>query len=141
MPKEAGPSYLRGVIPLLGVVGHFDGNGAETIINTFVPGFVCSVEKLLFVPSEDFAGAGGTLTFDLRKGGATGTIIATLTIALAAALQGAKLSAAVSAANETVARLSDTDGFSITRQATGTAFTGAAGQWMVLFRQRAQAKV
>lgn len=141
MPRESFPAFARGAFAFRGDLGDFNAATAVNIVDSYNPGFICYLEGFeVTVDAADWAGAGGTLTFDLRNGGPTGTIIATLTTPLASMLRGATVRASVSAANANLARLGDTGTFSITRQATGTVFTTASGTWKVLFRARQQAR-
>lgn len=144
MPRESFPAFLRGQLPLLSVpafTGIFDGTGAITLIDTFVPGFRLTLEKLVFVSGSIATGAGGTQTFKLRKGGATGTVLATLTLALADInAVGKSKAASVAAADDSSAVLIDTDGLSLTRDSGGTAFTKAEGIFYAVYRQRPQAR-
>ena len=151
MPRETFAAFIRTAIATWGSGG---GAGAvspdfnaNTLATTFggTAGFTvpykCTIETLRFiVGAADFAGASGTLTFVLRKGSATGTAIATLTIPLASATRGSVLSASVAAADNETAKLVDNDKLFITRTATGTAFTGGEGTWQIIARQRPQAR-
>lgn len=154
MPKIAGPNYIRGTIwrhtndfvsNAATVAADFNANTLATIaggVGGFTPGFKCIVEKLRFhVGTEDFAGAGGTLTFELRKDSATGTALASLTIPLATALRGAVLEAPVSAANAEVAKLTDTSKLFLVRLATGTVFTTGRGTFEVVAAQPPQTRL
>lgn len=147
MPKEAGPAYLRTKETLLvvpSVTGFLDGTGALTLIDTRVAdGYVQTLEKITFISTVALAGAGGTQTFKVRKGGPTGTVIATLTVALAdfQTSAGKSKAAAVAAGDEGLARFGDTDTLSFTRDASGTAFSAGAGQFFLTWRQRPQARV
>lgn len=142
MPKEFGPSFLRHEMPLLiapALTGIADGTGAITLIDSLPVGYVGTIERLRFVSGSIATGAGGTQTFKLRKGGAAGTVIATLTLALADVDAVGKFKqAAVAAADEAVARLTDTDTLSLTRDSGGTAFTKFEGIFSVVLRQRPQ---
>lgn len=152
MPRESFPAGIRSVIlrheaPFANAatVGpDFNANTLATIhggAGGYTPGFKCEVTKLRFrVGPEDFAGVGGTLTFELRKGSATGTALASLTIALASALRGAVLEAAVAASAAEAAKLNDTDKLFLVRLATGTVFTTGRGSFEVEAWQRPQAR-
>lgn len=151
MPRKTGAGFLRSKImehvsiatAAATVSADFSANTLATIAGGaggFTPGFQCEVEKLRFkVGDADFAGAGGTLTFELRKDSATGTALASLTIPLASALRGAWLEASVTAALAETAKLSDTSKLFLVRLATGTVFTTASGVFEVWARQQAQA--
>lgn len=144
MPKEAGPSFLRTHLPLLpvtAVTGVGDGTGALTLVDSMPAGYVFVVESLRFVSASIATGAGATQTFKLRKGGATGTVIATLTLALADVNAVGKFkSAVVAAADEGNARFTDTSTLTLTRDAGGTAFTKLEGLFQVVVRQKPQAR-
>jgi len=145
MPKEAGPAFLRHELPLLpvtAVTGVGDGTGAITLIDSLPLGYVGVLEKLRFVSSSIATGAGATQTYKLRKGGATGTVVATLTIALADVNAVGKFKvASVAAADDASARLMDTETLSLTRDASGTAYTKLEGLFSVVIRQKPQARV
>jgi len=107
----------------------------------FLVGQRCEVTKLRFrVGDADFVGGGGTLTFELRRGSATGTAIASLTIPLASALRGAVIESDVTAALVAQAKLVDTDRLFLVRLATGTAFTTGSGVFEVEAWVRPQAR-
>lgn len=141
MPREAGPGFIRTVqsfrIPLVGVL---DQAGAITFVLSAVLGFKAELESLRFIPDVAGAGAGATQALSVRKGNASGTILATVTPTLANhVLGGPTLTASVAAAQANDAKFSDTDTFSITK-AAGTVFTGAGGTLLLVFRQRPQAR-
>lgn len=144
MPKEAGPSFLRHEFPILpvpAVTGIGDGTGAITLVDSIVPGYVGTVEKIRFISGSVATGAGGTQTYKLRKGGATGTVIATLTLALADVNAAGKFKeAAVAAADGNVARFTDAETLSLTRDSGGTAFTKLEGLFVVVLRQKPQSR-
>lgn len=151
-PKKAGPAFIRNTLlswytAALGaatVAPDFAANTLATVLGG-VGGFTVphwfEVEKLRFiVGNTDFAGAGGTLTFELRKNSATGTAIASLTIPLATALRGAVLEASVTAALDETAKLRPTDTLFLVRLAAGTVFTTGEGTWSIVGRQVEQSK-
>lgn len=150
-PRKAAPFFTRTALATWFVSGgagavaaDFNANTLATVFGGaggFSPGIFAEIEKLRFVVgSADFAGAGGTLTFVLRKNSATGAALATLTITLATALRGAVLEASVAAADDETAKLRPGDTLFITRTATGTVFTGGEGTWQILARQVPQSK-
>lgn len=143
MPRESFPAGVRAIImqhvshptAAATVSADFNANTLQTIAggaNGYSPGQKCQVTKLKFrVGDTDSAGAGGTLTFELRKNSATGSAIASLTVALASALRGVTLEALVTAANASLANLRDTDTLFLVRIATGTVFTTMTGDFEV----------
>ncbi len=145
MPRETVPAFTRTVVPLLSVTaltGVFDGTGAITLIDSLPVTHKFTLEKLRWVSSSIATGAGGTQTFKIRKGGAAGTVIATLTIALADTNAVGKFKEyAVTAADDANATFKDGDTISFTRDASGTAFTKAEGLFSLVTRQRPQARI
>lgn len=147
MPRETSPSWVRTkedffIVPTH--TGYLDGTGAITfMLSRVADGFVQTLEKITFVSTTAFTGAGGTQTFKVRKGNATGTVIVTLTLTLADmdTTAGKSKAASVAAADVEVARFTDTDTISFTRDASGTAFTAGAGLFSLTWRQRPQARI
>jgi hypothetical protein len=151
MPAEGIPSGVE--VPVLEHASDFanaatvgpDFNAATLVtIAGGADGFIvrqkCRIKKLLFrVGPENFAGAGGTLTFELRRDSATGGLIASITIPLATALRGAIIESLVLAANAGRAQLKDGDKLFLVRLATGTAFTTGRGTFAVIGWVRPQA--
>lgn len=147
MPNEKGPAFIRVKEDLLhipSVTGYLDGTGALTLIDTRVAeGFVQTLEKATFVCSTALAGAGGTQTFKVRKGGATGTVVLTFTLTLAdfQTTAGKSKNFAVAIGDEAIARFADADTLSLTRDASGTAFSAGAGVIMLTWRQKPQTRI
>ena len=150
MPRVAGPAYQRMILMQhvsefinAGTVSpDFNANTLQTIAGGtagFIPGFKCELEKIRFrVGPEDFAGAGGTLTFELRKTSATGQVMGAITIPLASALRGAVVESAITQVEQV--KLGDTDKLFLVRLATGTAFTTGRGVFEVWGRQLPQSR-
>lgn len=141
MPREASPSFVRTTlafgIPLAGVL---NASGAVTFLLSFVVPFKASLERVTFIPEVAGAGAGATQALKVRKGNATGTVLATVTPTLAAHVMGAAgITDTVTAANEEAARFVDGDTLSITKDA-GTVFSAAGGTLLLTFRQRPQSR-
>lgn len=144
MPKEAGPGYLRHELNLrIPLVGVLDTAGAVTFLASMPLGYVASIEAVRYVPDVAGAGAAAAQTLEIRAGGPTGTILSTVALTLANHVMGGAgiAGSAVSAANENLARLKDTDTISITKTAGGTVFSAAGGTLTIRFRQRPQARL
>lgn len=145
MPAETGPSFLRDeitILPVSAVTGVGDGAGAITLVDSFTPGYRGIVEKIRFISSSIATGAGGTQTYKLRKGGATGTVIATLVLTLATVnAVGKFVVASVAAAAGEDAKFRDSDTLSLTRDAGGTAFTKLEGSFTLIVAQRPQSRL
>lgn len=144
MPREASPAFVRTILPLLtvpAVTGILDGTGAITLINSLPLPYKATIEKITYVTGTTHVGGGGTQVFKVRKGGATGTVVATLTIAIGdVGAVGAFKTASVAAADDENARLVDGDTISFTRDSGGTAYSAGTGHFFLTLRQRAQAK-
>lgn len=146
MPAEKGPAFTRTVLPLLvapALTGIADGTGAITLIDSLPVGYLGNIEKITFVSGSIATGTSATQTYKLRKGGASGTVIATLTLALADVNAVGKFkSASVAAADDAAAKLNkDTDTISLTRDASGTAYTKFEGVFYLTMRQKPQARI
>lgn len=141
MPRETFPAFVRTHlairIPLTGVL---DQAGAVTLLLSHVINFKCFLERAIFLPDVTGAGAGATQALRIRKGNATGTILATVTPTLAThVLGGAGIVGAVAAADSETARFVDGDTLSITKDA-GTVFSAGGGTLILEFRQRPQGR-
>lgn len=154
MPRESFPAGVRTTIlqhvsdfvsNAATVSADFNANTLATIRGGsagYPVQYKCQVEAIEFdVATEDFVGGGGTLTFELRKGSATGSAIASITIPLASALRGATIRSAVTAANAEIAKLKDGDLLFLVRLATGTAFTTGRGVFRVIGWQKPQSRL
>lgn len=150
-PRVVSPGFVRVAIATWHAINDAATVAADFAANTLVTifggtagfnsGIWVEIEKLrLIVTGTDFVGGGGTLTFVLRKGSATGTALATLTFVTADAIRGAVLEASVAAAADADAKLRPGDLLFITRTATGTAFTTGQGTWQIIGRQRLQSR-
>lgn len=141
MPRETFPAGIRTVIPVrVPLAGVLDQAGAITFLLSMVLPFKGVLERVTYVPDVTGAGAGATQALRVRKGNATGTILATVTPTLANhVLGGAGLVGTVAAADSETARFGDNDTFSITKDA-GTVFSAAGGTLFLTFWQRPQAK-
>lgn len=120
---------------------HFSGTGAITLVDSFTPGFQLVLEQIGFCAAIVAGATAGSQVFKLRKGGASGTVIATLTLALASVNALGEVTVANIATGTAVAdvNLDDDDTFSITRDASGTDYTTEPeGFFFVKYRQRAQ---
>lgn len=141
MPRETNPAFVRTTlaipVPLAGVL---NTSGAVSYIVDYVVPYKCTLEKVTFIPEVAGAGAGATHAIKVRKGGATGTVLATVTVTLALhVIGGPGIVANVAAADETAATFKDGDTLSITKDA-GTVFSTAGGHLLLTFRQRPQSK-
>lgn len=146
MPRFGRGGWIRGMFTIPSVSNaaanpHFAGTGAVTIVNSFTPGFQLTLEALGYVVTPTAGATAGDQTFKLRKGGASGTVIATLNLAYTDVdALGDVVEAAVSTAAATAdLNLDDDDTFSITRDASGTDYTTEPeGYFYVRYRQRPQ---
>lgn len=146
MPRFGRNGWFRNVMTIPSVSNaaanpHFSGTGAVTIVASYVPGFQLVLEALGFCASITAGATAGSQTFKLRKGSASGTVLATLVLAFGdvdalGEIKQALVASSVAIADKT---LDDDDTFSITRDASGTDYTTEPeGHFWVRFRQRAQ---
>ena len=142
MPRETNPAYVRTTMsfPVI-LTGVLNQSGAVTYLASYAMPFKASLEKITYIPEVAGAGSGATQVFSVRKGGATGTVLASVDVTLALhVLAGPGIVGSVAAADEAAAKFNDGDTLSITK-AAGTVFTTAGGHLILTFRQRPQAKV
>ncbi len=146
MPRYGRGGWVRGYhnIPSVSNAAanpHFAGTTGITLVDSLALGFQAVLEQIGFCASITAGASAGSQVFKLRKGGASGTVIATLTLALAnvnalGEVTVANVAASVSDADR---YLDDDDTFSITRDASGTDYTTEPeGYFFVKFRQRTQ---
>lgn len=137
--RKSGVNFIRIPmsfrIPLTGVANQA---GAVTFVDSFPIGFWASLERAFFQVAAAGAGAGATQTFRVRKGGATGTILATITATLANQTLGAVIAATVTETNTSELRPNDT--ITITKDAGGTVFTTFDANLVLVFRQAPQTR-
>lgn len=119
----------------------FDGTGALTIVDSFTMGFQCVLEAIGYVTNMVAGASAGSQVFKLRKGGTSGTVLATLTLALANVnALGEVTQALTTSAAIGDKTLFDGDTWSLTRDASGTSFTTKPeGYFYLRFRQLPQA--
>lgn len=142
MPREQGPAFQRHIVPVrIPLTGVLDQAGAVTFLLSCNLGFIATLESAKYIPDVAGAGAGATQALRIRKGNASGTILATVTPTLATHVLGGAGIAGVGvvAADEPSARFGDTDTFSITKDA-GTVFSAGGGTLWMVFRQRPQGR-
>src|SRR4051794_18691704 len=101
MPRETFPAYVRTTLTTrIPLAGFLDQAGAVTFLASLVIPFKAALERAVFIPDVVGAGAGATQGIQIRKGGATGPVIATVTPTLANhALGGAGVVGTVAAAD------------------------------------------
>lgn len=146
MPRQARNGWIRGVLVIPSVSNaaanpHFASNGAVTIVDSMALGFHAVLEALGFITTTTAGASAGSQVFKLRKGGASGTVIATLTLALASvnALGEVAAIATTAAASLADKTLFDTDTFSLTRDGSGTDYTTEPeGMFYIRYRQKLQ---
>ena len=145
MPRETNPAWIRTFQPFLHVpvlAGYLDGTGAITFIDSLPIDHRCELEKITFIFNTPATGTSASQIFNVRRGGATGTIVGSITLLLGDGTAIGKFKEAkVTAANADSARFKDGDTLSFTRDASGTAFTAGTGTFYLTFRQRPQARI
>jgi hypothetical protein len=144
MPRYGRGGWIRSLHTIPSVSNaaanpHFSGTGAITLVDSQTPGFQLTFEQFGFCASITAGATAGSQVFKLRKGGASGTVIATLTLALANVNALGEVTTANVSGTFADCTLDDDDTFSITRDASGTDYTTEPeGHFFVKFRQRPQ---
>ncbi len=134
MPKFAAYGFARTElnfsIPMAGT-----GTGQFTVALSVPLGFKYTIEKVKAVWGVAGTGAGATRTLNVRKGTATGTVVATKALILADATQGAAVDVPVTAAN---ANFEDGDNLTVEFAAAGTVYTAGEVNLVIQLRHRLQ---
>jgi hypothetical protein len=137
MPRTGRWGWIRGLLATVPVAGaDLTGVSQLDIVTGIVPGFQGEIESISYVATTAHTGAGGTLTFRLKKGT---TIMAAITVPLATSDAKGEVTKAAIAFAET-AKFSDSDALTFERQATGTVFATGAGTFYIYARQLPQAR-
>lgn len=137
MPRFAAYGVQRGF--MVHTIPFPAGTGQVTSLLSFPLGFAGTIEKVSIYASVVAAGAGASRTFNVRKGTATGTVVATATVVLADlnTVGAAPKDIPVTAAN---ASFVDADTLTIEWAAAGAvAFTAGTFHVAIRFRQKPQA--
>jgi hypothetical protein len=136
MPRGAPYGFSRGIFNLsLPLTSGFGATTASNIMLSHKPGFTFVIEKVSVVCTVAGAGAGATRTLNVRKGNASGTVVATKAIVLADTTLGASIDVPVTAAN---AAYGDNDTITVDLGGSGTVFTTFEGNLVIQYRALAQ---
>lgn len=134
MPRFAPYGFARSIVNLHVALAD-TGTGQFTVALSLPLGFQFTVEKVKAVWKVAGAGAGATRTLNVRKGNATGTVVATAALALAGSTQGAVIDLPVTAS---AADFADADNLTVEFAAAGTAYTAGQIEIVIQFRHRLQ---
>lgn len=142
MPRETFPAGIRTHMSFrLPLTGFLDTAGAVTYLLSHVINYKAQLERVVFIPDVAGAGAAASQVIKVRKGNASGTVLATVTLTLATHVMGAAgITGAVAAADSEAAKFVDNDTLSITKDAGGTVFSAGGGTLRLTFFQKPQAK-
>ena len=137
MPRNAPYGFDRDVLAF--VLQFPAGTGQVTSVLSFPLGFAGTVERAAIYSSVVAAGAGATRTLNIRKGIATGTVMATATVALADINAVGAMKAIPASTVAGAADFVDADTLTIEWASAGaTAFTAGTFHVLVTVRQKAQ---
>lgn len=135
MPRFAPYGFARDVIDL--TIPFPAGTGQVTSVLSLPLGFTGQVERVWIYSSVAATGAGASRTFNVRRGSATGTVMATATVVLAdlSTVGAGKVVPVVAAAVD----FADADTLTIEWAAAGAvAFTAGTFHVLVTVREKAQ---
>jgi hypothetical protein len=133
MPRYASGAWVRKVVNLYVPL---PGGTGPVVAVLSLPVGRCVLEKMEVVPAVAGTGAGATRTLNVRKGSATGTVVATANPTLAnMGTVGTFLAGTVTAS---AAAFEDADVLSVEFANGGTAFTAGAVNLVLTFRERGQ---
>lgn len=134
MPRFAPYGFARSV---LNVQATLPGTGQTTVLLSYPLGFQFELESVKVCVTTAGGGAGATRALNIRKGNATGTVVATGTITLAAATLGAVIDIPVTTTGTTNV-FGDSDTITAEFPAGGTAFSAGAVTISLVYRHRLQ---
>lgn len=138
MPKQTPFGKIRDVLAFTIPAGQLVGTTASVVALSIPLGFSFEIESAYVIATTALAGASGSRTVSVRKGNASGTIVATLAVtqaALATAGNGAAF--AVTTTNGANV-YGDADTLSVTVDAGGTTITAGQLDLFVVLRERPQ---
>lgn len=144
MPRFGRNGFLRGYFNVPSISNaaanpHFAGTTGITLVDSFTPGFQLVLEQLGFCAAITAGASAGSQVFKLRKGGASGTVVATLTLALANVNALGEVTVAAVSGSIADLTLMDGDTWSLTRDASGTDYTTEPeGYFFIRYRQLPQ---
>lgn len=132
MPRTTPYGFSRGNLTIsLPLTTGFGATGASNIMLSYKPGFSFVIEKVTVHCSVAGAGAGATRTLNIRKGSASGTLVATKAIVLADAGLAAVIDVPVTAAS---ASYGDNDTITVDLGGSGTVFTTFEANLIIQYR-------
>lgn len=137
MPRLAPYGFTREVVVL--TIPFPAGTGQVTSLLSLPLGFAATVEKASIYSSVVAAGAGASRTFNIRKGTATGTVMATGTVVLADLNAVGAVKALTVSTTAGAADLADADTLTIEWATAGAvAFTAGTFHVVIQLRQLGQ---
>ena len=138
MPRFAPYGFSRSLFNFrIPFTGFLSVAAQATLLASLAPGFRFAIEKVALVPVVAAAGAGASRVVNVRKGGAAGTVVATVTATLANGALGQNTAGVVTTADK-ANEFGDTDNLTIELPAGGTVFT--AGEYELSIQLRALAQ-
>jgi hypothetical protein len=136
MPRKAPYGFSRGNFTLsLPLASGFGITTAANIMLSYAPGFSFVIEKVTVANTVAAAGSGATRTLNIRKGSASGTVVATKAIVLADCGLATVVDVPVTAANATY---NDTDTLTVDLGGSGTVFTTFEANLIIQYRVQPQ---
>jgi len=132
MPRKAPYGFSRGNLVLsLPLASGFSITTAANVMLSYLPGFSFVIEKVTVVNTVASAGSGASRTLNIRKGSASGTVVATKAIVLADCGLATVVDVPVTAANATYG---DADTITVDLGGAGTAFSTFEANLVIQYR-------
>ena len=139
MPRNAPFGFARGIFNLsLPLTAGFGATAATNIMLSHVPGFAFTIEKVSLNCTIAGIGAAGSRVLNVRKGSASGTVVATKTVLVADCTLAVVINVPVTAANASYA---DTDAITVDLGGSGTVFTTFEANLIIQYRALPQRAV
>lgn len=139
MPRFAQYGYSRQHFALtVPLAGFLSVTTQQTLVLSLPLGFQFEIEKLFLIPTIAATGAGASRVINVRKGTATGTVVATATATLANGGLGVAPTAGTVTSTAKTNVFQDADTLTVEFPTGGTVFT--AGQYDLVLQLRCLAQ-
>ncbi|MBI4899002.1 MAG: hypothetical protein HY829_00835 [Actinobacteria bacterium] len=137
MPRLSPYGFARTVLNIaIPGVGFLVSTSQVSAILSKTLGFACVLEKMEVVTTAVGTGAGASRVLNVRKGSATGTVVATATLALATQGTLGTVNVGTLTTANAANKFSDTDTLTVEFASGGTTFTAGGVELVLTFRHQ-----
>jgi hypothetical protein len=131
-------SYSRTILPItIPSVGYLAATGAVNVMLSKTLGYACELERIDVVTTV-VATTAGSRVLNVRRGDASGTVVGTITLAIATQGVLGVVNAGTVTAGPGATAFTDTDTITVQFAGSGTAFTAGGIDLLLTLRDRNQ---